>query len=201
MREMRWTIWIPLVLVVLLSAYAVWPVLGFYRIASAVESRDAATLTQLVDFRSLRKSLTKQLLATYLKLTGKEKKLGLIGKSIAMGVGGSIVDPIVARLINADTLLDLLTTGKAGEVARVSPELAPFSTTALRNGWQTWWASEYGLGDFYVYLPPEKSPDERFRVKLSLSEWQWKLSGIGLPQPLRVQLVQEILKQQKNQKE
>src|ERR1700687_4181712 len=129
MREMRWTIWIPLVLVDLLSAYAIWPVLGFYRIASAVESRDAATLTQLVDFRSLRKSLTKQLLATYLELTGKEKKLGLIGKSIAMDVGGSIVDPIVARLINADTLLDLLTTGKAGEVARVSPELAPFSTT------------------------------------------------------------------------
>ncbi|MGC2410943.1 MAG: DUF2939 domain-containing protein [Methyloceanibacter sp.] len=198
---MRWTIWIPLVLVVLLAAYAIWPVLGFYRIASAVESRDASTLTQLVDFRSLRKSLTKQLLATYLELTGKEKKLGPIGKSIAMGVGGSIVEPIVARLINAETLLDLLTTGKAGEVAGVSPELAPFSTTALRNGWQTWWASEYGLGDFYVYLPPEKSPDERFRAKLSLSEWQWKLSGIGLPQPLRAQLVQEILKQQKNQKE
>ena len=198
---MRWTLWIAVVLVVVLSAYAIWPVVGFYRIAAAVEFRDAAALTQRVDFPSLRKSLTKQLIATYLELTGQKKKLGLIGTSIAMGVGGSIVDPIVARLVNAETLLDLLTKGNAGEDAGVSPELAPFSTSALRNGWQTWWGSEYRGAYFYVYLPPEKSPDEQFRVRLSLTQWQWKLSGIDLPTPLRVQLVQEILKQQKNQKE
>ena len=196
---MRWTVWIAVVLLVVLSAYAVWPVVGFYKIASAVESRDTAALTQRVDFRSLRKSLTKQLIATYLELTGK--KLGLIEKSIAVGVGGSIADPIVARLVNAETLLDLLTKGNAGEYASVSPELAPFSTSALRNGWQTWWDSEYRGGYFYVYLPPEKSPDEQFRVRLSLTEWQWKLSGINLPTPLRLQLVQAILKQQKNHKE
>jgi Protein of unknown function (DUF2939) len=196
---MRWTVWIAVVLLVVLSAYAVWPVVAFYKIASAVESRDAAALTQRVDFRSLGKSLTKQLIATYLELTGK--KLGLIEKSIAVGVGGSIADPIVARLVNAETLLDLLTKGNAGEYASVSPELAPFSTSALRNGWQTWWDSEYRGGYFYVYLPPEKSPDEQFRVRLSLTEWQWKLSGINLPTPLRLQLVQAILKQQKNHKE
>jgi hypothetical protein len=100
--RMRWTLWIAVVLLVVLSAYAVWPVIGFYKIASAVEFRDAAALTQRVDFRSLRKSLTKQLVATYLELTGQEKKLGLLEKSIAMGVGDSIADPIVARLVDAD---------------------------------------------------------------------------------------------------
>ena len=114
---MRWTVWIAVVLLVVLSAYAVWPVVGFYKIASAVESRDTAALTQRVDFRSLRKALTKQLIATYLELT--RKKLGLIEKSIAVGVGGSIADPIVARLVNAETLLDLLTKGNAGEYASV----------------------------------------------------------------------------------
>ena len=146
---MRWTVWIAVVLLVVLSAYAVWPVVGFYKIASAVESRDTAALTQRVDFRSLRKSLTKQLIATYLELTGK--KLGLIERSIAVGVGGSIADPIIVRLVNAETLLDLLTKGNAGEYASVSPDLAPFSTSALRNGWQTWWDSEYRGGYFYVY--------------------------------------------------
>ena len=109
---MRWTLWIAVVLVVVLSAYAIWPVVGFYRIASAVDSRDAAALTQRVDFPSLRKSLTKQLIATYLELTGQKKKLGLLGNSIAMGIGGSIADPIVARLVNAETLLGLLTKGQ-----------------------------------------------------------------------------------------
>ena len=133
---MRWSLWITVVLVIALSAYAIWPVVGFYRIASAVDSRDAAALTQRVDFPSLRKSLTKQLIATYLELTGQKKKLGILGRSIAMGIGGSIADPIVARLVNAETLLGLLTKGNAGEGAGVSPELAPFSTSALRNGWQ-----------------------------------------------------------------
>lgn len=201
MRVMRWKIWIPFVLIAFLAAYAVWPVAGFYRIASAVQSRNAAALTERVDFPSLRKSLTKQLLSTYLELTGKEKKLGLIGKSIALGVGGSIAGPIVDRLVNAETLLDLLSKGSAGQNAPVTPEFAPFSEAALHSGWQTWWASEYGLGDFYVHLPPTKPPDERFKVKLSLSQWRWKLSGIDLPEALKVQLVQEILKQQKNKTE
>jgi hypothetical protein len=198
---MRKTLWIVVILVGALSAYAIWPVVGFYRIVAAVESRNAAALTQLVDFRPLRKSLTKQLLATYLELTGKEKKLGLLGKSIAMGIGSSIVEPIVARLVNEETLMDLLTKGSAAGAAKVPADLVPFSETALRSGWQTWWNSEYGLGDFYVSLPPEKSPDEQFKVKLKLALWQWKLSGIELPDQLRVQLVQEILKKQEKRGE
>jgi hypothetical protein len=193
---MRKTFWIVVILVVAWSAYVIWPVVGFYRIVAAVESRNAAALSQLVDFRHLRKSLTKQLLATYLKLTGKEKKLGLLGKSIAMGVGSSIVEPIVARLVNEETLMDLLTKGSAGGAAKVPGDLIPFSENALRSGWQTWWKSEYGLGEFFVRLPPDKSADEQFKVKLSLASWQWKLSSIDLPDQLRVQLVQEILKKQ-----
>jgi hypothetical protein len=38
-------------------------------------------------------------------------------------------------------------------------------------------------------------------VKLSLTQWQWKLSGIDLPESLRVQLAQEIISRQKNQNE
>src|SRR3954454_13743492 len=132
---MRWAVWITVVFVVLLGAYAVWPVVGFYQIASAVESRNSTALAECVDIHSLRKSLTKQLLETYLELTGKEKKLGLIGRSIAIGVGTSIAEPIVARLINENTLMDLLTEGSAGVGASVSADRIPFSTSALRNGW------------------------------------------------------------------
>ena len=92
--------------------------------------------------------------------------------------------------------MELLTKGSAGGAAKVPGDLIPFSETALRSGWQTWWNSEYGLGEFFVRLPPDKSPDKQFKVKLSLASWQWKLSRIDLPGKLRVQLVQEILKKQ-----
>jgi hypothetical protein len=195
---MRWTLRIAAILAVLLVAYAIWPVVGFYRIASAVEARDAAALSKRVDLHALRKNLTKQIVATYLELTGKEKKLGLLGKTIAIGIGTSYAEPIVARLINEETLIDLLGKGNAGGEAKISAELAPFSKSALKSGWTTWLHSEYRGEDYYVYLPPDKPADQQFKVKLSLSRWRWKLAGIDLPQPLRVQLAKELEKQRES---
>ncbi|HEX5033248.1 MAG TPA: DUF2939 domain-containing protein, partial [bacterium] len=150
---MRWTLRIAAVLAILLLAYAIWPVVGFARIASAIEARDGAALAKLVDFRALRKSLTKQIVAAYIELTGKEKQLGLMGKTLAVGIGTSYTEPIVAELLNEQTLIDLLTKGQVGGgggvgAVKVPAELAPFSKSALQSGWRTWWASEYGLGDY-----------------------------------------------------
>jgi len=199
---MRWTLRIAAILAVLLLAYAIWPVAGFFRIASAIEARDAPALAKLVDFRALRKNLTKQVVAAYMELTGKEQKLGLLGKTFAVGVGTSYAEPIVAQLLNEQTLIDLLTKGKAGDGSiKVPAEFAPFSANAMKSGWQTWWASEYGLGDYYVYLPPDKPRDNQFKVKLSLTDMQWKLAGIDLPEPMRLELAQQLVKQRSAEKE
>jgi hypothetical protein len=206
MESMRWTLRIAAVLAILLLAYAIWPVVGFARIASAIEARDGAALAKLVDFRALRKSLTKQIVAAYIELTGKEKQLGLMGKTLAVGIGTSYAEPIVAELFNEQTLIDLLTKGQVGGgggggAVKVPAELAPFSKSALQSGWQTWWASEYGLGDYYVYLPPDKTPDKQFKVRLSLKDLQWKLTGLDLPQPMRIELAQQLVKQRAEKSE
>ena len=199
---MRWTLRIAAILAVLLLAYAIWPVAGFFRIASAIEARDASALAKLVDFRALRKNLTKQVVAAYMELTGKEQKLGLLGKTFAVGVGTSYAEPIIAQLLNEQTLIDLLTKGKAGDQSiKVPAEFAPFSANAMKSGWQTWWASEYGLGDYYVYLPPDKPRDNQFKVKLSLTDMQWKLAGIDLPEPMRLELAQQLMKRREAAKE
>jgi hypothetical protein len=206
MESMRWAIRIAAVLAVLLLAYAIWPVVGFARIASAIEARDGAALAKLVDFRALRKSLTKQIVAAYIELTGKEKQLGLMGKTLAVGIGTSYAEPIVAELLNEQTLIDLLTKGQVGGgggvgAVKVPAELAPFSGSALQSGWRTWWASEYGLGDYYVYLPPDKTPDKQFKVRLSLKDLQWKLTGLDLPGPMRIELAQQLVKQRAEKSE
>lgn len=206
MEGMRWTLRIAAVLAVLLLAYAIWPVVGFARIASAIEAKDGPGLAKLVDFRALRKSLTKQIVAAYIELTGKEKELGLMGKTLAVGIGSSYAEPIVAELLNEQTLIDLLTKGQVGGgggvgAVKVPAELAPFSKSALESGWRTWWASEYGLGDYYVYLPPDKAPDKQFKVRLSLKDLQWKLTGLDLPQPMRIELAQQLVKQRAEKSE
>ncbi|HET7851404.1 MAG TPA: hypothetical protein VFK91_01500, partial [Methyloceanibacter sp.] len=132
--------------------------------------------------------------------------LGLMGKTLAVGIGSSYAEPIVAELLNEQTMIDLLTKGQVGGgggvgAVKVPAELAPFSKSALESGWRTWWASEYGLGDYYVYLPPDKAPAKQFKVRLSLKDLQWKLTGLDLPQPMRIELAQQLVKQRAEKSE
>ena len=57
---MRWIVVIILALIVVLTVYTVWPIYDLYRLASAVETRNPASLRELVNFPSLRASLIKQ---------------------------------------------------------------------------------------------------------------------------------------------
>ena len=106
------------------------PLIALYDIASAIEDRDAVALTERIDFPAVRRSLTKQIVQEYLKLTGKKLPLQAIGKRLMV----SAADPIIARLMTVRALLDLLNKGDAGEQARLN--------------------SEYRGRSFSVYLPP-----------------------------------------------
>ena len=199
--RMRRTIAFVGLFALIIVIYAVWPFVGLMQLASAIEAKDPVALAERVDFKSLRKSLTKQILTTYLKLTGKTEKLGTFGSGLAMGYGRSIAEPIVERLVNEKTLLQLLTKGTvASGRSQIQLPMAPFSELTAGDSMRTWWDTEYGLGDFYVYLPPNKPPDERIRVKLSLVGLQWKLAGIELPEPLAESLTKEIIKEEDGQK-
>lgn len=110
------------------------------------------------------------------------------------GVGAALAEPVIAQFLNAETLLDFLNKGSVKDGAKISSEVAPFSGPSWRNAWQVWWHSEYGITRFHAYLPPDKPKSEQFKVGLSLRDWQWKLTGIGLPEHLRVQLAQELVR-------
>jgi Protein of unknown function (DUF2939) len=193
---MRRGLWITVVLALLLGAYMSWPLVGFYGIASAVEAKDARAFAERVEFPSLRRSLTQQVIAEYLKLTGKDKKLGRFRTGIATGVGAALAEPVVAQFLNAETLLDFLNKGSAKDGVKVSTDIAPFSGSSWRDAWRVWWHTEYGLTRFRAYLPPDKPKNEQFKVELSLRDWRWKLTGIGLPDKLRVQLAQELVRRE-----
>jgi hypothetical protein len=187
---MRWALWIIVTLCILLGAYFVSPLIALKRIATAVETRDAVALTERIEFPSLRRSLTKQIVTTYLKLTGRTLPLGAIGKRFAV----SVADPIVARLMTVTALLDLLSKGEAGKSAKVKIDRAPFTSTSFDSVWRLWLNSEYLGRDFYVHLPPGGSRSEQFKVRLRLIRWRWRLVGIDLPEELKEKLARELVK-------
>jgi Protein of unknown function (DUF2939) len=193
---MRWTIRIGLLLLALLAAYTAWPLVALYQMASAIEARNSTDLAGMIELPMLRRSLTEQIVAEYLKLSGKASRLGAMGTSLATGIGATIADPIVARLLNLENLIDLLNKGSAdvAGASRISLDVAPLNPSTLSNVWQTWLNTEYAGTRFEVSLPPDKPATQQFKVRLHLIGWQWKLTGIALPEPLRVQLAQEVLR-------
>ena len=51
----------------------------------------------------LRRSLTEQIIAAYLQVTGRAKKLSPFENVVAIGIGNSIADPFVAQLVTPES--------------------------------------------------------------------------------------------------
>ena len=62
--------------VVLLVGYWAWPLVGLRALAAALQARNAAALSEQVDFEYLRRYLAAQIISTYLRITGREGKFG-----------------------------------------------------------------------------------------------------------------------------
>jgi hypothetical protein len=192
---MRWTLIIFLAMIPLLTGYTVWPIYGLYRIASAVETRNSAALQELIDFPSLRASLAHQIADAHRKkLTSKSASSSERSESpLTAGVGATVVDALLAKIIsNPQRLLDLL--GKGWGSADLSPPglEAPFTANSLGSAWQTWLNSDYSGRNFYVDVPVDSPSDQRFRIRLRLVHWDWKLSGLDLPESMITHLTQEL---------
>ena len=191
---MRWTLVIILALIILLAGYTVWPFYNLYRIASAVETRNSVALQELVDFPSLRASMARQVADAYLKLIGKSVDSDEGRRGLNARFGSVIADAMLAEIIlNPERLLDLL--GKGSVSAEPSPPSglsAPFAANSLGSAWQTWLNSDYSGRSFYVAVPVDRPLDQRFRVRLRLVHWNWKLSGLDLPESMAMDLAQEL---------
>jgi Protein of unknown function (DUF2939) len=65
-----------LVFAVLLVGYWAWPFVELRALAAALQAHNATALSKQVDFARLRNSLAQQIIAAYLRVTGRESKLG-----------------------------------------------------------------------------------------------------------------------------
>ena len=190
---MRWTLVI-VTLIMVLAGYTVWPFYSLYRIASAVETRNSAALQELVDIPSLRGSMARQIADAHLKLTGKSADTSEGTRSMGSRVGAMVADALLAKIIlNPERLLDLL--GKGLVSANQSPPsglAAPFAANSLGSAWQIWLNSDYSGANFYVTVPVDRPFDQRFGIRLRVVDWDWKLSGLDLPESMSTDFAQEL---------
>jgi hypothetical protein len=183
-----------LLLLILLVGYWVWPFFGLKALGAAVQTGNATALSEQVDFGSLRRSLAEQIIRTYLRITGRESKLGPLN-ALAPAVGASIVDPWVLQIINPENLVALLRGGTIqSELGAVSFNLGQLPSLSLNTAWNAWLSSKYGVGRFSIGWPVDVTATEQFRLRMQLISWHWKLTGIDLPDKLRDQFARELAK-------
>jgi Protein of unknown function (DUF2939) len=184
-----------LLAVALLSAYWAWPFTGLHSLEADLQSRDTVALSRDVDFVALRRSLSQQIIAAYLQLTGRASGLGAVGTTAASILVASVADPWVAQMINPENLLKLL-NGRAvsTDIGQVALNTGRLPIASLSVTWRAWLNSEYWWDQFAIRLPVDAPPSEQFRIRLQLIQWRWKLTGIDLPEALRMQFAGELAK-------
>jgi Protein of unknown function (DUF2939) len=179
--------------VLLLLGYWAWPFFGLRALSADLQARNAAALSEQVDFELLRRSLTGQIIATYLRITGRERKLGPLSP-LASAIGASIVDPWVSQIVNPENLIELLRGGTIQTELGATSFKMELPNFSLSTAWNAWLSSEYGLGNFSIGVPVYAEAAEQFRLRMQLLEWSWKLTGVDLPEKLRDQFARELAK-------
>jgi hypothetical protein len=182
-----------LVLVLLGLGWFVWPFVGLYDLARAAQSGDIERIERRVEFASLGRSLSGQIVQTYARLAGIPVGAG----SLIAGVASAVADPIVARLLTRVALAELVQNGWPKSALGDPPvELQRPNWNALGDAWQLYANSEYGIGEFRIRLPVTAPREQQYRIRLALSGLTWKLSGIDLPRDLQERVARELIKQQ-----
>jgi hypothetical protein len=177
--------------VALLIVYWASPFVSLHRLAANIEARDIAAMSEQVDFVRLRRSLTEQIVTAYLRFTGREK----LGVFAASALGASIVDPLVAQIVNPESLMELLRGGSvATDLGATSFNLGELPATSLASIWNAWLGADYRWERVLIALPVDAPRSEQFRFQMNLVNWRWKLTGIELSEKLGTKFAQELAK-------
>ena len=174
-------------------AWSAWPFLALYDLARAAQAADVAAIERGVDFPALRRSLSGQIIQAYARVTGKK----VDGGGLLIGIASAFADPFVVKLLSSQALTDLLKNGWPREMLAERPEgIEGLDLNTLGTVLQLYFAADYGIGEFRVPVPVNLPAARQFRIRLTLDDWTWKLSGLDLPQPLQDRLARELIKQE-----
>src|SRR5262245_20801658 len=180
-------------LLIVLVVYWISPILAIKEMAVNVQAHDARALSDRVDFVSLRRSLLQQIIPAYLRVTGLANRLDGFANAVLVGLSTSVLDPIVAQIINSENLVKLLGNHPiTTEVGDLNLHFGPLPNDWLTSGWQAWRNSEYGIGRFSIGLPFDLNADDQFRFRMKVIRWRWKLTGLDLPEHVQLEVARQL---------
>jgi len=154
-------------------------------LAAAVRAGDGAAVLEQTDVRRLRRSLTDQVVNAYLDRIGAVRKVSATEKMLVNTYGATIADAMVAKMLTADKLTQMLKSGNLN-----APGVPPIAGLPALGNLRTDWSSL--LGRLHVIQPvllgirisDTPDPEGYAAINLHYEGLDWKLSGIELPKAI-----------------
>ena len=199
----RWIGAVGIILVLGLAAWA-WPLVGALQLARAAQAGDTAEVFDRVDVDVLRRSLARQIALAYLEVSGKSKKLGAFGRSLAGAAVTTVADPYVAELLTPENITALLSQGRINKVTlgtqtvAVRSELPDFPKLMNADLLSVITGSYFDqLNDFLIPVDGGHGPNDHYGIHMRRSGLTWKLGGLDLPASLVDDMARSLLEGEK----
>jgi Protein of unknown function (DUF2939) len=193
---MRKTIVTIIVLGLIVLGYVAWPFYDLFRFINAADRGDVAEVERSVDFPAVRQSLAQQIVIAYFQRTGA--RINPLLQGMATSAAASVADPIVAKLMTPEALIDFLRNGwPTATFPDGPPGIVGISPSSFGTVWETFVHTDYGFGRFDVVVPVTAPAERQFNLRFRLSQWRWQLKAIGLPETVQNQFADELIKSTK----
>jgi hypothetical protein len=184
---MRWFLGTIVALVVAIVVYLGLAASSLATLAAAARAGDGAKVLEKTDVKALNRSLTDQVVRAYLERVGATRRISPMEKILVNTYGATIADAMVAKMLTADKLTQILKTGNLSGTAG-APSFAGLPALAdLPTG--NWLSL---LGRLSVIKPvllairvsDSSDPDNYAAIDLHYESLDWKLAGIELPKAI-----------------
>ncbi|HYF53676.1 MAG TPA: DUF2939 domain-containing protein [Salinarimonas sp.] len=186
--------------------YILSPLVALASVAGSVRAGDVAALETRLDVKELRSSLSRQVAAAYMRATGAQRDTSSGTPQFGAAAAAAIVDPLIAPYLTPQAIMEMMRSGRlpgapgmpspTGE-AQATGVVADFDLTRfvnLETAKALFFASEWrGFRIFIIALPLDRPMRERYRLEMRLSGLTWTIAGLGLPEPVRDRIVQQIV--------
>ncbi|WP_407527712.1 DUF2939 domain-containing protein [Methylobacterium oryzisoli] len=203
---MRW--WCGLFALLLLwIGYALSPYVALYRLSEAVRTGDARAVADRVNFRTLRLSISRQAVAAGLDAVAARRDLSPRERQMLTDAVTGLTEPVVTALLMPETLVELLRGNWPKRLDGERPEGEPPEPEPARTGGLTGrtlpqllalagTAEMRGFRTVIFGYPPDAPEENRFRLRLRLRGWTWRVTELELPAELRERISRRLLRLQ-----
>jgi hypothetical protein len=184
---MRWFLGIVGAAVIFLLAYLGLAASSLAQLAAAARAGDGAAVLQRTDLKLLNRSLTNQIVRAYLERIGATRRISPMEKMLINTYGATVADAMVAKMLDADRLTQMLKTGNLDGSPGV-PSIAGLPALASLNTAN--WPSLLGRLNLIqpmllgVRVSDASNPDGYAAINLHYEGLDWKLAGIELPKTI-----------------